>query len=218
MDTRWRRPAPLSSAAYPKGMGLWPLPSASHRDAQTDALLGRGFTKTRSIGSSLKFCLLAVGRPMSTRALARWNGIRAQVMRFCGRRAAVETLDGAPILMAKADYRNGPFIAFGAYSARRAEGSAPPVWKRFLANNQINAIFGVGAEMGSHRSSTCAISMVDSAGAEIPLHQNNRLLADAATAAAQLLTDKCQPLWHQHITRMGATALWHAEDGATAAL
>ena len=94
------------------------LASASHRDAETTAwLAARGIDQTQSIGSSLKFCLLAAGEadvyPRFGPTMEWDTAAGDAVLRAAGGR--VETLDGKPYPYAKADYRNGPFIARGAY-------------------------------------------------------------------------------------------------------
>lgn len=92
--------------------------SASHRDAETDAWLSqRGITQTRSIGSSLKFCLLAAGEadvyPRFGPTMEWDTAAGDAVLRAAGGR--METVAGDPYPYGKSAYRNGPFIARGAY-------------------------------------------------------------------------------------------------------
>lgn len=93
--------------------------SASHRDAATNEWLEvRGITQTKSIGSSLKFCLVAAGEadvyPRFGPTMEWDTGAGDAVLRAAG--GLVETVDGAPYPYGKADYRNGAFIARGSYS------------------------------------------------------------------------------------------------------
>ena len=96
--------------------GVVAVASASHRDAQTDAWLAqRGIEQTKSIGSSLKFCLLAAGEadvyprfgPTMEWDTAAGDG----VLRAAG--GIVETVEGQAYPYGKPEYRNGPFIARG---------------------------------------------------------------------------------------------------------
>lgn len=92
--------------------------SASHRDAETDAwLTARNITQTKSIGSSLKFCLLAAGEadvyPRFGPTMEWDTAAGDAVLRAAG--GQVQTTDAAPYLYGKTNYRNGPFIARGLY-------------------------------------------------------------------------------------------------------
>ncbi len=98
--------------------GAVAVASASHRDAETDAWLkARGIDQTRAIGSSLKFCLVAAGEadvyPRFGPTMEWDTAAGDAVLRAAGGR--VETPDGAPFAYGKPDYRNGAFLAWGAY-------------------------------------------------------------------------------------------------------
>lgn len=93
--------------------------SRSHLDPDTAAFLDRiEAGERRSIGSSLKFCLLAEGEadvyPRFGPTMEWDTAAGHAVLAAAGGR--VETPDGAPFRYGKADaaFRNGPFIAWGA--------------------------------------------------------------------------------------------------------
>ena len=90
--------------------------SRSHRDAATDEWLAReGITDTVSAGSSLKFCLVAEGRadvyPRFGPTMEWDTSAGDAVLRAAGGR--VRTVDGAPFLYMKPDFRNPGFVAEG---------------------------------------------------------------------------------------------------------
>ncbi len=93
--------------------------SASHRDAETDAWLERhGIAETVSIGSSLKFCLVAAGEadvyPRFGPTM-EWDVAAGDaVLRAAG--GKVTEPDGAPFRYGKPGWRNGAFIAWGGFS------------------------------------------------------------------------------------------------------
>ncbi len=98
--------------------GMIAVMSASHLDAETQAFIDRQkIASRRSIGSSLKFCLVAVGE---ADVYPRWGPTMEwdtaaghAVLSAAG--GVVLTPEGAPFLYGKADkgYLNGPFIAWG---------------------------------------------------------------------------------------------------------
>ncbi|MGE0847859.1 MAG: 3'(2'),5'-bisphosphate nucleotidase CysQ [Flavobacteriaceae bacterium] len=103
------RPCPASPVA---------VASRSHRDPQTDAFLAeRGVTEVTSIGSSLKFCLLAEGTadlyPRFGPTMEWDTAAGHAVLNAAGGR--VTGLDGGPFLYGKkeAGFRNPGFIAQG---------------------------------------------------------------------------------------------------------
>lgn len=111
----WR---PIRARPRPQG-ALVAVASRSHLDPATEAFLaGLPVTDRRSIGSSLKFCLLAEGEADVYPRLAptmEWDTAAGQaVLEAAGGRVA--TPEGQPFLYGKADagFRNGPFIAWGA--------------------------------------------------------------------------------------------------------
>lgn len=88
--------------------------SVSHRDAATDQWLSdNNISQTTSIGSSLKFCLLACGEadvyPRFGPTMEWDTAAGHAVLSAAG--GIVVTPDNAPFLYGKADYRNGAFIA-----------------------------------------------------------------------------------------------------------
>lgn len=91
--------------------------SASHRDPQTDQWLAdNGVASTISIGSSLKFCLVAAGEadlyPRFSPTMEWDTAAGDAVLRAAGGRVA--NPDGSVMVYGKTDYRNGSFIASGA--------------------------------------------------------------------------------------------------------
>lgn len=97
--------------------GAVAVASHSHRDAETDSWLEKnGISKTVSIGSSLKFCLLACGEadvyPRFGPTMEWDTAAGHAVLSAAGGR--VEHPDGAQFTYGKKEYRNGPFIAFGS--------------------------------------------------------------------------------------------------------
>jgi 3'(2'), 5'-bisphosphate nucleotidase len=110
----WR---PIRARSRPAG--LVAVASRSHPDPATDAFLVRlPVVERRSIGSSLKFCLLAEGEADVYPRLAptmEWDTAAGHaVLEAAGGR--VTTPEGAPFLYGKAGqgFRNGPFVAWGA--------------------------------------------------------------------------------------------------------
>ena len=90
--------------------------SRSHRDTATDEWLGReGITETLSAGSSLKFCLVAEGRadvyPRFGPTMEWDTSAGDAVLRAAG--GGVRTIEGAPFLYMKPEFRNPGFIAHG---------------------------------------------------------------------------------------------------------
>jgi len=111
----WRpihaRPRPTS--------GLVAVASRSHSNAHTETFLMRlGVAQRRSMGSSIKFCLLAEGEADVYPRFGEtfeWDTAAGQaVLEAAGGR--VTTPEGEPFLYGKAEaaFRNGPFIAWGA--------------------------------------------------------------------------------------------------------
>ena len=101
------RPAPAS--------GPVAVASRLHRDAQTDAWLReQGITETVSIGSSLKFCLLACGEadvyPRFGPTMEWDTAAGHAVLAAAG--GKVTTPEHGPFRYGKAEFRNGPFIAW----------------------------------------------------------------------------------------------------------
>lgn len=102
----------------PAAEGLVAVASRSHRDAATEAFLaGLSVAGLRSVGSSLKFCLVAEGEadvyPRFGPTM-EWDTAAGQaVLEAAGGR--VITPEGAPFRYGKAGaaWRNGAFVAWG---------------------------------------------------------------------------------------------------------
>ena len=90
--------------------------SRSHRDPETDRWLADNqVSQTVSIGSSLKFCLLAAGEadlyPRFGPTMEWDTAAGDAVLRAAG--GTVTTPGGAPFVYGKPNYRNGSFVAYG---------------------------------------------------------------------------------------------------------
>jgi 3'(2'), 5'-bisphosphate nucleotidase len=100
----------------PEPRGIVAVASASHRDLATNQWLeDRGIKQTVSIGSSLKFCLIAAGEadvyPRYGPTMEWDTAAGDAILRAAGGNVVVE--DGSPLRYGKSNYRNGPFFAFG---------------------------------------------------------------------------------------------------------
>lgn len=98
--------------------GAVAVASASHRDEATNEWLAHhNITETKSIGSSLKFCLVAEGQadvyPRFGPTMEWDTAAGDAVLRSAG--GMVMTTDYTPYLYGKDGYRNGAFIAAGAW-------------------------------------------------------------------------------------------------------
>ena len=92
--------------------------SISHRDMQTENWLkSQGIMQTVSIGSSLKFCLVACGEadvyPRFGPTMEWDTAAGDAILRMAG--GTVTGPDGKDFHYGKSGYKNGPFIAFGSY-------------------------------------------------------------------------------------------------------
>ncbi|WP_137178618.1 3'(2'),5'-bisphosphate nucleotidase CysQ [Roseomonas sp. AR75] len=109
---------PIRARARP-AKALVAVASRSHLDKDTEAFLtALPVGDRRSIGSSLKFCLVAEGEADVYPRLAptmEWDTAAGQaVLEAAG--GSVATPEGAPFQYGKAaaGFRNGPFVAWGA--------------------------------------------------------------------------------------------------------
>ena len=95
--------------------------SVSHRDQQTDTWLKENkISKTTSIGSSLKFCLVASGQadvyPRFGPTMEWDTAAGDAILRAAG--GKITNPDLSNFNYGKNLYRNGPFIAWGSYNGR----------------------------------------------------------------------------------------------------
>ena len=111
----WR---PIRARPRPPA-GLIAVASRSHSDVTTETFLMRlAVAERRSMGSSIKFCLVAEGEADVYPRFGEtfeWDTAAGQaVLEAAGGR--VTTPEGAPFLYGKAEagFRNGAFIAWGA--------------------------------------------------------------------------------------------------------
>lgn len=107
---------PIQVRPAPAG-GLTGVASRSHSDADTDAFLDKaGVTERISAGSSLKFCLVAEGKadlyPRFGPTM-EWDVAAGHAVLLAAG-GHVTTLDGAPFVYRKPDFRNTGFIARAA--------------------------------------------------------------------------------------------------------
>jgi len=100
--------------ADPDRLGI--VASRDHAGPQVKALLERApGAETLSMGSSLKFCLIAEGKAdlyLRDGPTMEWDTAAAQAVLEAAR-GGVFTLDGTPLSYRKADLRNPHFVALG---------------------------------------------------------------------------------------------------------
>jgi 3'(2'), 5'-bisphosphate nucleotidase len=119
-ETTGRDTRNISVRAVPES-GPVAVASASHRDATTNVWLSENDVKyTVSIGSSLKFCLIAAGEADVCSRFGptmEWDtGAGHAVLVAAGGR--VTNPDRTDFTFGKADYRNGPFVAWGQFKGK----------------------------------------------------------------------------------------------------
>jgi 3'(2'), 5'-bisphosphate nucleotidase len=112
--------APLQARVAPAG-GLVAVASRSHRSPETDAFLANyPVAEFRSIGSSLKFCLVAAGDADLYPRLGptmEWDTAAGHAV-LVAAGGSVTTPEGVPLRYGKPGFRNGDFIATGKGVAR----------------------------------------------------------------------------------------------------
>ncbi|MCV2866566.1 3'(2'),5'-bisphosphate nucleotidase CysQ [Albidovulum sediminicola] len=104
------------SVRQPSGDALVAVASASHRDAETEAWLKvNRIGDTVSIGSSLKFCLVAAGEadvyPRFGPTMEWDTAAGDAILRAAGGMTLAP--EGTPFVYRKPGYRNGAFVAWG---------------------------------------------------------------------------------------------------------
>jgi 3'(2'), 5'-bisphosphate nucleotidase len=104
------------SARQPPTRGLTAVASRSHRTPETDAFLA-GFTVAEflSIGSSLKFCLVAAGKADLYPRIGttmEWDTAAGHAV-LVAAGGSVTDLEGSPFRYGKPGFRNGNFVARG---------------------------------------------------------------------------------------------------------
>jgi 3'(2'), 5'-bisphosphate nucleotidase len=96
--------------------GLTAVASRSHRSPETDAWLSNySVAEFRSIGSSLKFCVVAMGEADLYPRLGptmEWDTAAGQAV-LVAAGGSVTDMDGVPFRYGKPGFRNGNFIAQG---------------------------------------------------------------------------------------------------------
>ena len=109
------------SIGKPKIDNVVAVASVSHRDKQTDLWLKENkISATTSIGSSLKFCLVAAGQadvyPRFGPTMEWDTAAGDAILRAAG--GKMTNPDLSNFIYGKNLYRNGPFIAWGTYNGR----------------------------------------------------------------------------------------------------
>lgn len=108
-------PARPLRVAVPDNAALRAVASKSHRDAATDAFLGRyEVAESVAAGSSLKFCLVAAGEADLYPRLGRtmeWDTAAGQAVLLAAGGEVVRLDDGAPLLYGKPGWENPHFLA-----------------------------------------------------------------------------------------------------------
>ena len=108
---------PIAIRALPRS-GAVAVASVSHRDESTNTWLNNHKIKnTISIGSSLKFCLVACGEadvyPRFGPTMEWDTAAGDAILRCAG--GSVTLPNDKPLSYGKSSYRNGPFIAHGSF-------------------------------------------------------------------------------------------------------
>ena len=120
-DPSHAAPREAISVRQPPAKGLTAVASRSHSNADTDSYLKRHNVVDRvSVGSSLKFCLVASGEADVYPRLGptmEWDTAAGHAV-LAAAGGKVLTLDGQPLRYGKPEFRNPSFIA---------GGSAPPL-------------------------------------------------------------------------------------------
>jgi 3'(2'), 5'-bisphosphate nucleotidase len=103
-------------ARSPPARGLVAVASRSHRTPETDAFLANyPVTEFRSIGSSLKFCLVAMGEAdiyPRVGTTMEWDTAAGHAV-LAAAGGQVTGLEGEPFRYGKPGFRNGNFVARG---------------------------------------------------------------------------------------------------------
>ncbi|MFO1154019.1 MAG: 3'(2'),5'-bisphosphate nucleotidase CysQ [Rhodospirillales bacterium] len=100
--------------------GLIAVASRNHRNPETDAFLAQyDIAEAISSGSSIKFCLVAIGRadlyPRTGRTMEWDTAAGHGVVRYAG--GSVTRLDGTPLTYGKPGFDNPHFVVRGAPAA-----------------------------------------------------------------------------------------------------
>jgi 3'(2'), 5'-bisphosphate nucleotidase len=125
-EQRRREPPPREPIHVrpPPAHGITAVASRSHPSPQTEAYLaGYAVAERITIGSSLKFCLVAEGRADLYPRLAptmEWDTAAGHAV-LLGAGGSVVTAGGEPLRYAKPEYRNPWFVASGALTPRPIE-------------------------------------------------------------------------------------------------
>ena len=111
---------PISVREPPPEGKLVAVVSRSHRDPATDAYLARfRIAKTVSVGSALKFCLVAAGEAdlyPRAQSISEWDTAAGHAVVVAAGGRVIDAL-GAPLRYGKPGFRSGAFVASGPFAA-----------------------------------------------------------------------------------------------------
>jgi 3'(2'), 5'-bisphosphate nucleotidase len=118
---------PIAVRLPPPGGELIAVASRSHRDPATDAYLARfRIAKTVSVGSALKFCLVAAGEAdlyPRAQSISEWDTAAGHAIVVAAGGHVIDAR-GAPLRYGKAGFRSGPFVASGPFAAPPLEAAS----------------------------------------------------------------------------------------------
>jgi 3'(2'), 5'-bisphosphate nucleotidase len=118
---------PIRVRAPPPDGNLIAVASRSHRDSATDAYLARfRIAKTVSVGSALKFCLVAAGEAdlyPRAQSISEWDTAAGHAIVVAAGGRMVDAR-GAPLRYGKPGFRSGAFVASGPFAAPAMGGES----------------------------------------------------------------------------------------------
>jgi 3'(2'), 5'-bisphosphate nucleotidase len=118
-DRTAARREPIAVRTPPAGGELIAVASRSHRDPATNAYLARfRIAKTVSIGSALKFCLVAAGEAdlyPRAQSISEWDTAAGHAIVVAAGGRVVDAR-GTPLRYGKPGFRSGPFVASGPFA------------------------------------------------------------------------------------------------------
>lgn len=118
---------PIAVRAPPPDGRLIAVASRSHRDPATDAYLARfQIAKTVSVGSALKFCLVAAGEAdlyPRAQSISEWDTAAGHAIVVAAGGRVIDAR-GAPLRYGKPGFRSGAFVASGPIAAPPLEAAS----------------------------------------------------------------------------------------------
>jgi 3'(2'), 5'-bisphosphate nucleotidase len=117
---------PIAVRAPPSDGGLVAVASRSHRDPATDAYLAHfKIARTVSVGSALKFCLVAAGEAdlyPRAQSISEWDTAAGHAIVVAAGGRVVDAR-GAPLRYGKPGFRSGAFVVSGPFAAPPLEAA-----------------------------------------------------------------------------------------------